>query len=71
LRKKDISESIQEATEGNERQVTLTRQGEEALLVVVPLWEKAQAHIENGIGKDRLGSFLKDLSQIVSLARTS
>ena len=54
-----------------ERMVTLTRQGEEALLVVIPLWEKAQAHIEKGLGEDRLGSLLKDLSEIVLLARTT
>ncbi|MFZ0928865.1 MAG: MarR family transcriptional regulator [Syntrophobacteraceae bacterium] len=54
-----------------ERQVTLTRRGEEALLVVIPLWEKVQSHIEQGLGTDRLGSLLKDLSEIVHLARNS
>ncbi len=53
-----------------ERKVALTEQGEEALLVVVPLWEKVQAHIEEGLGEDRLGSLLKDLSELVRLART-
>jgi DNA-binding MarR family transcriptional regulator len=62
---------IEQGSDRRERQVTLTRQGEEALLVVVPLWEKAQAHIEKGIGKDRLGILLKDLSEIVSQARTT
>ncbi len=54
-----------------ERQVSLTRQGEEALLVVIPLWEKVQSHIEKGLGEDRLGSLLRDLSEIVHLVRNS
>jgi DNA-binding MarR family transcriptional regulator len=62
---------IDQGIDRRERQVALTRQGEEALLVVVPLWEKAQAHIEKGLGEDRLGNLLKDLSEIVLLARTT
>jgi DNA-binding MarR family transcriptional regulator len=54
-----------------ERQVSLTRLGEETLLVVIPIWEKVQSHIEKGLGEDRLGSLLKDLSEIVHLARNS
>jgi len=62
---------IDPGSDRRERQVTLTGQGEEALLVVIPLWEKAQAHIEKGLGEDRLGSLLKELSEVVSLARTT
>jgi len=62
---------IDQGIDRRERQVALTRQGEEALLVVIPLWEKAQAHIEKGLGEDRLGNLLKDLSEIVLLARTT
>jgi len=62
---------IDQGIDRRERQVALTRQGEEALFVVIPLWEKAQAHIEKGLGEDRLGNLLKDLSEIVLLARTT
>jgi hypothetical protein len=33
------------------------------------LWEAAQARIEGGLGGDRMGNMLKDLSEIVSLSR--
>jgi DNA-binding MarR family transcriptional regulator len=62
---------IEQGSDRRERQVTLTEQGEQALLVAIPLWEKAQAHIEKGLGEDRLGSLLKDLSEIVSRARAT
>ncbi len=62
---------IDQGSDRRERQVALTGLGEEALLVVVPLWEKAQAHIEKGLGQDRLGGLLKNLSEIVLLARTT
>jgi DNA-binding MarR family transcriptional regulator len=54
-----------------ERQVSITELGQEALMAAIPLWEMAQAHIEKGLGEDRLGNFIKDLSEIVSLARTT
>jgi DNA-binding MarR family transcriptional regulator len=52
-----------------ERLVTLTEQGEEALVAAIPLWEAAQAHIEQGLGGERVGSLLKDLSAIVSISK--
>ena len=62
---------IDQGSDRREHQVSLTGLGEEALRVVIPLWEKAQAHIEKGLGEDRLGSLLKNLSEIVLLARTT
>jgi DNA-binding MarR family transcriptional regulator len=62
---------IDQGSDRRERQVALTGPGEEALFAVIPLWEKAQAHIEKGLGEDRLGGLLKDLSEIVLLARTT
>jgi hypothetical protein len=38
-------------------------------LEAIPLWEAAQAHIEQGLGGDRMDNLLKDLSEIISLSR--
>ncbi len=60
---------IEPGKDRRERQVSITEQGREALLSAIPLWEAAQSHIEQGLGGDRMGSLLKDLSEIVSLSR--
>jgi len=60
---------IEVGRDRRERQVTITEQGREALIAAIPLWEMAQAHIEKGLGKDRMGRFLEDLSEATSLAR--
>lgn len=62
---------IETGRDRRERLVTITEQGRETLRVAIPLWEEAQKHIEKGLGKNRMGSFLKDLSQVTSLARGS
>ncbi len=54
-----------------ERRVAITEHGREALMAAIPLWELAQAQIEKGLGKDRMGCFLRDLSEITSLARNT
>ncbi len=56
-------------TPGNDqrtRVVTLTKQGEETLLRVVPKWEQAQAHMVTGIGKEQVTAFLKELSSVAA-----
>jgi DNA-binding MarR family transcriptional regulator len=60
---------IEQGSDRREREVDLTERGLEALDSAIPLWEKAQAYVENGLGEDRMGKLLSDLSQIVSLAR--
>jgi DNA-binding MarR family transcriptional regulator len=52
-----------------ERQVSITERGLEVLMEAIPLWEAAQAHIEQGLGGDRMDNLLKDLSEIISLSR--
>ena len=44
------------------RVVTLTAQGEETLLRVVPQWEQAQAHMVTGMGQEQVAAFLAQLS---------
>ncbi len=60
---------IEPGKDRREHLVTITEQGEEQLIAAIPLWEAAQAHIENGLGGDRMGSLLKDLSEIIDLSR--
>jgi DNA-binding MarR family transcriptional regulator len=62
---------IEPGSDRRERQVTLTGPGREALLKAMPFWQSAQEHIEKGLGEDRMGSLLKDLSEVVSLARST
>ncbi len=50
------------------REVCLTRKGRDALERVFPLWEKAQTEMTEGLGQDRLGRLLSDLSAAVALA---
>jgi DNA-binding MarR family transcriptional regulator len=60
---------IEPGSDRRERQVSITEQGQDALIAATPLWETAQAHIEKGLGENRIGSLLKDLSEITALAR--
>ncbi len=62
---------IEPGSDRRERQVTITEQGQNALMAAIPLWETAQAHIEKGLGEERMGSLLKDLSDLTSLARVT
>ena len=52
-----------------ERQVTITGEGQDALVAAIPLWEAARVHMENGLGGDRMDSLLIVISQIISLSR--
>ncbi len=61
---------IEPGMDRREHQVTITEKGQEALTAALPLWEAAQAHIEAGLGVDRMGRMLKDLSEVVSLSRS-
>ena len=60
---------VEPGKDRRERQVSITERGLEVLMEAVPLWEAAQAHIEQGLGVDRMDNLLKDLSEIISLSR--
>jgi DNA-binding MarR family transcriptional regulator len=60
---------IESGEDRRERQVSITERGQEALSEAIPLWEAAQAHIEQGLGGGRMNSLLKGLSEIISLSR--
>ncbi len=51
------------------REVTLTKQGLEALTKGLPFWEKAQARMVKGLGEERLNNLLENLEAMVSLVR--
>jgi DNA-binding MarR family transcriptional regulator len=60
---------IEPGKDRRERMVTITEKGRESLVEAIPLWKAAQAHIEEGLGGDRMGDLLKKLSEIISLSR--
>jgi DNA-binding MarR family transcriptional regulator len=60
---------IEPGKDRRERRVSITEQGEEALVAAIPMWEAAQAHIEQGMGGERVSGLLGDLSAIISISR--
>jgi DNA-binding MarR family transcriptional regulator len=50
------------------RVVTLTAQGEETLLRVLPQWEQAQAHMVSGMGQGQVAALLAQLSTVTAHA---
>jgi DNA-binding MarR family transcriptional regulator len=50
------------------RVVTITAQGEEALLHALPLWEQAQAHMVEGIGHAHVATLLTQLADVAAVA---
>ena len=60
---------IEPGKDRRERHVNITERGRELLMEAIPRWEAAQAHIEQGLGSDRMHGMLRDLSEIISLSR--
>jgi DNA-binding MarR family transcriptional regulator len=61
--------AIQSGEDRREREVTLTTPGHEILQKAVPLWDQAQAQINERLGKERLENLLCDLAETVTLTR--
>jgi len=51
------------------REVALTDRGQDVLMKAMPLWGKAQAHVQKGISEEVLNRLLEDLTKFVSLVR--
>ena len=51
------------------RAVTLTAAGEKRLEQALPLWERAQHTVVEGLGQERFAGLLGDLQQTVDVAR--
>jgi DNA-binding MarR family transcriptional regulator len=62
--------TVEVGEDRRERKVTLTLQGQQVLARALPLWEKAQARIEKGLGQERLQRLLTDLSAAVAVTKT-
>jgi DNA-binding MarR family transcriptional regulator len=60
---------IESGEDRRERLVSLTDKGHDVVKESVMLWEKAQSHIIDRMGEDRTQNLLKELSDIVLLAR--
>jgi DNA-binding MarR family transcriptional regulator len=54
--------SLTSGSDQRTRVVTLTAQGEETLLRVLPQWEQAQAHMISGMGQEQVDELLAQLS---------
>ena len=68
LEKKRLIE-IEPGEDQRVRYVRLTEKGLKALEKAMPFWTKAQAHFIDGLGEDRMGHMLDDLSDLVTMAR--
>lgn len=53
-----------------ERNVRVTEKGRRAIERGLPLWEQAQTKIVDGMGGERFGSLLGDLSSLIKLLRS-
>jgi DNA-binding MarR family transcriptional regulator len=53
--------------DSRKRCIKITELGTNKLTEAIPLWEKAQQHIEDGISKERYEEFLEILSDIQSI----
>ena len=53
------------------RVVTITDEGQKALVQALPLWKKAQVGVVKRLGQERWNSLRTDLGEVVSLANKS
>jgi len=53
------------------RVITVTERGVQAIETAMPLWRRAQAHVEQTLGKGRLGALLGELREVVAIAQKS
>jgi DNA-binding MarR family transcriptional regulator len=67
LAKEGLVESIK-GEDARNKFVQLTEKGAQRLEVTLPLWEKAQEQITEGLGQERYRYLLKELYEVVTLA---
>jgi DNA-binding MarR family transcriptional regulator len=60
---------IKPGEDRREREVTLTASGIEVLAKAVPLWEKAQDRVRQGLGEEKMSNLMEGLSEMTSLLR--
>ena len=54
-----------------ERQISITREGAEALKAAYPLWQKAQAQVSKRMGSEHLKAMQDQLAVATALSRKS
>lgn len=60
---------IKPGKDRREREVTVTGRGVQVLAKAYPAWRKAQAHVINGLGNERMSQLLADLSAVVGVTQ--
>lgn len=60
---------IEAGEDKRNRMITLTDRGNEVLETALPLWERAQGRVVEGLGRRRWQQLLEDLSALVALLR--
>lgn len=55
-------------SDARKKAVSITEEGKKKLAEVMPLWEEAQAHIEEELGAEQLANFFKTLKKLEELA---
>lgn len=60
---------IESGRDLRERRVSLTQKGLEKWAAAFPLWESAQAQVEERLGQEGVGTLFSGLSELVSLAK--
>lgn len=68
LKKNDYIQIVRKENDARKKSIAITEAGKKKLTEVMPLWEKAQANIEQALGMTRLNDFyktLKDLEELV------
>lgn len=67
LRKHGYIRITKEENDARRKSISITNEGEKKLAEAIPLWEKAQAHIEKGFGVEHLEDFYKTLKMLEQL----
>jgi DNA-binding MarR family transcriptional regulator len=60
---------IEAGGDRREREISITREGAEALRKAYPLWQKAQAQVTSGLGPKHLKAMQEDLKAATALLR--
>jgi DNA-binding MarR family transcriptional regulator len=56
--------------DGRTKQITLTKEGLQALEEARPYWEEAQRNLVERLGKERMDRFISDLAELSEISKT-
>ncbi|MDR3589100.1 MAG: MarR family winged helix-turn-helix transcriptional regulator [Negativicutes bacterium] len=69
LKKAGYIEATRQDRDTRKKNLILSPAGSEVLAAAMPLWEKAQACVEDGLGRERYRELLRMLSEVAALTR--